>query len=71
MWPFKGKPKRILVRRYRAMGEGSARRKFQRDANRLAEHGYRLTGSSDKSHKWALQRGDIFATYELASPPRP
>lgn len=68
MWPFKGKSKKIIVRRYRALGERSARRKFERDANRMAKRGYRIMDSADKSHKWAMQHGDIFVTYELQRP---
>lgn len=65
MWPFSRKPRRIVTRRYRAILEGSARRKMEKDANRLAAKGYRLVNSQDKSHKLAVNHGDIFATYEL------
>ena len=65
MWPFGRKQaKRIIVRRYRALTEGGARKKFERDANRMLEQGYRISSSADKSHKWSTQRGDIFVTYE-------
>jgi hypothetical protein len=70
MWPFGRKPKRIIVKRYRAFGERSARRKFERDANRMAERGYRIQSSADKSHKWSTQRGDIFVTYERDQAPK-
>lgn len=65
MWPFSRKPKRIVVRRYRAVTEGGARKKMEADANRMAEKGYRLTSSQDKSHKLAVNHGDVWATYEL------
>lgn len=65
MWPSKGKPKHIVVRRYRAITEGGARRKMEKDANRMAERGYRLTSTQDKSHKLSVNHGDVFATYEL------
>lgn len=68
MWPFKGKPKRIVVRRYRAFLEGGARRKFEKDANKMAAKGYRVMNSADKSHKLAINHGDIFVTYELVDP---
>jgi hypothetical protein len=62
---FSRKPKRIVVRRYRALTERGARSQMERDANKMAEKGYRLTSVADKSHKLAVQHGDIFATYEL------
>jgi uncharacterized protein YkuJ len=68
MWPFSGKPKRIIIRRYRALTEGGARKQFERDANKMAEKGYRATQSADKSHKLAVNHGDIFVTYELIDP---
>jgi hypothetical protein len=69
MWPFKRKPQRIVVGRYRAVLEGSARRKMEKDANKMAEKGYRLVSAEDKSHKLAVNHGDIFATYELIEQP--
>jgi hypothetical protein len=68
---FRRKPKRIITRRYRSFLEGGARRAMEKDANRLAERGYRLTHSQDKSHKFAVKHGDIFATYELVEPGAP
>lgn len=64
-WPFGGKKKRIIVRRYRALTEGGARKAFEKDANKLAKDGYRPLSSADKSHKIAFHSGDIFVTYEL------
>jgi hypothetical protein len=65
---FSRKPKRIIVRRYRAVLEGSARRKMEADANKMAKKGYRLVSAEDKSHKLAVKHGDIFATYALIEP---
>jgi hypothetical protein len=65
-----GKPKRIIVQRYTALTLGGARKKFEADANKMAEKGYRATQSADKSHKLAVNHGDIFVTYELVEPPK-
>jgi len=62
MWPFKGKPKRIVVRRYRPITEGGACKEMEKDGNRMAEKGYHLASTQDKSHKLAVKHGDIFAT---------
>jgi hypothetical protein len=66
MWPFEGKPKRIIVKRYRATLEGSASRKMEANANRMAAKGYRLVSVADKRRKLAVNHRDVFATYELA-----
>lgn len=65
-WLFGGgKKKKVIIRRYRALTEGGARKEFEKDANKLAEQGYRPVQSADKSHKLAVKHGDIFVTYEL------
>jgi hypothetical protein len=58
MWPFKRKPKRIVVRRYKTFTKGGAQKELERDANKMAERGYRLTSTQDKGHMLGPQRGE-------------
>ena len=57
--------KRIVVRRYRAVLQESARCKMEKDANKMAENGYRLVNSADRSHLLSPRHGDVWATYKL------
>ena len=59
----KGK-KRIVIRKYTALTEGGARKEYEKDANRLAQEGYRPTSSVDHGRgNWIGVQ--MMVTYEL------
>jgi hypothetical protein len=65
MWPFSRKPKRVVVKRYKAFSKGGAQKSMEKDANRMARRGYRVMSMQDKGHLLGPQRGEVIATYEL------
>jgi hypothetical protein len=65
MWPFKGKPKRVLIRHYSSFTNKGTDKKHQRDANRMAEKGYRQTFVVNDSRGMFFRAGGRTVTYEL------
>ena len=65
---FGSKPKRIVIRRYHALTERGARKDFEKDANKLAEKGYRPTNTVDHAAGRSGWGGEIVVTYELIEP---
>jgi hypothetical protein len=65
-----GGKKRVIIRRYKAITDGGARKQYEADANKLAQQGYRPTSSVDHhGRKWGGV--NIIVTYELVeSAPR-
>ena len=70
MWPFSGKPKRIIVRHYSSFTNKGTDKKHQADANRLAARGYHQTFVVNDSRGMFLRAGGRTVTYELAEPPK-
>lgn len=62
-----GRKKKIVVRRYRGITPGGARKKFEKDANKLAKQGYRPTNTTNSSRSWfgTSTSGEFIVTYEL------
>lgn len=66
----RGKPKPVVMKKYRALTSGGARKDFEKDAAKMIAAGYEIQGSQDKSH-WYGTRGDITVTYVLRPPVPP
>lgn len=66
MFGRKGKPKRVVVRRYKALTGGGVRKAFEKDANKLGEQGYRPVNTVDHAAGHFAGAGhEMIVTYEL------
>jgi hypothetical protein len=64
-----GSKKRVMIRKYTALTEGGVRNEYEKDANRLAQMGYRPTASVDHGRgRWAGVQ--MMVTYELVDTPQ-
>lgn len=65
-----GGKKHVIIRKYTAMTEGGVRKQYEKDANKLAQQGYRPTATADHGRgNWVGVQ--MMVTYELVeSAPR-